>query len=65
MLLPAAERFSKNLFLAEKLSTMFSTAVEKSSENGAGTLFITYHPQVFHRHLWISYRQQIAGEHMF
>jgi hypothetical protein len=48
-----------------KLSTRFSTAVEKSSHLRPESANSTMYEQVFHSQLWISYQQQKRREQTF
>jgi hypothetical protein len=65
MLMGAACILSKNCGGRLKLSTGFSTAVEKSSRPRPETKNSTMHKQVFHSQLWISYYQQKRREQTF
>ena len=65
MLMGAACILSKNCGGRLKLSTGFSTAVEKSSGVRRESVNCTMHEQVFHSQLWISYHQQNRREQTF
>jgi hypothetical protein len=65
MLMGAACTLSKDRFGRLRLSTGFSTAVEKSSGARRESMDSTMHEQVFHSQLWISYHQQNRREQTF
>ena len=65
MLMGTACILSKNCGGRLKLSTGFSTAVEKSSGPRFENVNSTVHEQVFHSQLWISYYQQKRREQTF
>jgi len=65
MLMGTACILSKNCGGRLKLSTRFSTAVEKSSGARREIMNSTMHEQVFHSQLWISYHQQNRREQTF
>jgi len=65
MLIGTARTLSKDYGGHLKLSTGFSTAVEKSSGARRERMNSTMHEQVFHSQLWISYHQQNWREQTF